>query len=173
LRFRLLTLKECMRLLSAFLTRRFSRLLNTVWTPQQQEAAGKAEVGRRGEAVAGSWLRVQGCKVLYRNYRAPDGGELDIVCRHGKVLAFVEVKTRTSTAFGRPGHAVTIDKQALILRGASAWLRLLGCPDIAWRYDVVEVLLIPGQKPQVNWIQAAFNTDELAASLRRKAKNRA
>ena len=87
-------------------------------------------------------------------------------------MAFVEVKTRTSTAFGRPAQAVTPEKQALILRGASAWLRLLGCPDIPWRYDVVEVLLIPGNRPQVNWIQAAFNTVEMARSLARRRNRR-
>lgn len=148
---------------------RFSRLLNS---PSHFEPGDKDAVGRRGEAIAARWLWTRGCRVLYRNYRGPDGGELDIVCRHGKVLAFVEVKTRTGTAFGRPAQAVTLDKQALILRGATAWLKLLGCPDIAWRYDVVEVLLLPGEKPRVNWIQAAFNTDELSRALAQRGKNR-
>lgn len=161
-----------MRLVPAALIRRYSRLLNSAWSSEQLQAAGKDVIGRRGEAIAARWLSVNGCKVLYRNYRAKEGGELDIVCRHRKVLAFVEVKTRTSTAFGRPAQAVTLDKQSLILRGATSWLRLLGCPEIAWRYDVVEVLLIAGQKPQVNWIQAAFNTDELAAGLSKRAKKR-
>lgn len=123
--------------------------------------------------MAARWLWTRGCKILYRNYRGPDGGELDIVCRHGKELAFVEVKTRTSTAYGRPAQAVTLDKQALITRGATAWLKLLGFPeDIKWRYDVAEVLLIPGEKPGVNWIQRAFNTDELAQALVRRRKAR-
>lgn len=131
-------------------------------------ASTPAAVGRRGEAVAATWLWTQGCRVLWRNYRGPDGGEVDIVCRHRDVLAFVEVKTRTGTAFGRPAQAVTPEKQALILRGASAWLRLLGGPDIPWRCDVVEVLLIPGNKPQVNWIQGAFNTEEMTRLLARR-----
>jgi putative endonuclease len=155
-----------------FIAAHFSRLLNSTWTSEQQASADKGSIGRRGEAIAGRWLWVHGCKILYRNYKAPEGGELDIVCRHGKVLAFVEVKTRTSTAFGRPAQAVTLDKQALILRGASAWLRLLGCPEIPWRYDVVEVLLIPGHKPQMNWIQGAFNTEELARALSKRRQNR-
>ena len=118
--------------------------------------------------MAARWLYVNGCKVLYRNYRAPKGGEVDIVCREGPVLAFVEVKTRTSTAFGRPAQAVTVDKQALIVRGASAYLQLLRSREIPWRLDVVEVLLIPGRKPEVNWIRSAFNTDEMRRSLRRR-----
>lgn len=127
-------------------------------------------MGRRGEEVAARWLYAHGGKVLYRNYRAPKGGEVDIVCREGKVLCFVEVKTRTSTAFGRPALAVTVDKQALILRGASAYLRLLRVRDIPWRLDVVEVLLIPGEKPAVNWIKSAFNTDEMRAALGRRKR---
>ncbi len=127
-------------------------------------------MGRRGEDVAARWLYVNGCKVLYRNYRAPKGGEVDIVCREGPVLAFVEVKTRTSTAYGRPALAVTVDKQALILRGASAYLRLLRNREIPWRLDVVEVLLIPGRKPEVNWIRSAFRTDEMRRTLARRGR---
>jgi putative endonuclease len=149
---------------------RFSRLLNSPWTSEQHAAADKDVIGRRGEDIAARWLWVQGCRVLYRNYRAPSGGEVDVVCGHGKTLAFVEVKTRTSTAWGRPAQAVTLDKQALIVRGANSWLQLLGFPEIAWRFDVVEVLLIPGDKPRVNWIQAAFNTPELDAALARRRR---
>lgn len=145
-------------------------MLNSLWTSKQHAGADKDAVGRRGERIAARWLWVRGCRVLYRNYRGPQGGEVDVVCRHGRVLSFVEVKTRTSTAWGSPGHAVTPEKQALIVRGASAWLRLLGVPDIPWRYDVVEVLLIPGHKPAVNWIQAAFNTEELAKALSRQRR---
>ena len=144
---------------------RFSRLLNSPWTSPGEPQPDKDAVGRRGEEVAARWLYAHGGKVLYRNYRGPKGGEVDIVCREGKVLAFVEVKTRTSTAFGRPAQAVTVDKQALIVRGATAYLRLLGVRDIPWRLDVVEVLLIPGEKPAVNWIRAAFNTQEMRQTL--------
>lgn len=137
------------------------------------EPGDKDAVGRRGEKIAARWLWTRGCKVLYRNFRGPDGGELDIVCRHRDTLVFVEVKTRTSTAFGRPAQAVTLDKQTLIQRGAAAWIKLLGCPeDLKWRYDVAEVLLVPGEKPRVNWVQAAFNTDELAQALARRGKSR-
>lgn len=108
--------------------------------------------------------------MLYRNYRAPKGGELDIVCRHGIVLAFVEVKTRTSTAFGRPAAAVTPAKQKLIVRGAEGWLRLLRDREIPWRFDVVEVLLLPGRPPDVNWIQSAFNTTALRETLARRKR---
>ena len=95
-------------------------------------------------------------KILYRNYRGPHRGEVDIVCRHGQVLAFVEVKTRTTTAFGRPADAVNPEKQRLIQRGAAEWLRLLGNPQIVFRFDIAEVLLVEGVVPGINIIENAF-----------------
>ena len=153
-----------------FIARRYSPLLNRPWTKPGQPQPDKDAVGRRGEDVAAHWLYAHGGKVLFRNYRAPKGGEVDIVCREGPVLAFVEVKTRTSTAFGRPAQAVTVDKQALIVRGATAYLRLLRSREIPWRLDVVEVLLIPGRKPEVNWIRSAFNTDDMRRELARRRR---
>jgi putative endonuclease len=150
---------------------RFSRSLNSPWISAGQAIPDKDTVGRLGEKLAAHWLYTRGCKVLYRNYRGPRGGEVDVICRHYKVLAFVEVKTRTSTAFGRPAAAVTLDKQELIIRGAAAWLRMLpGSRDIPWRLDVVEVLLIPGEKPSLNWIQSAFNTTAVKQELARRGR---
>jgi len=93
--------------------------------------------------------------VLHHNYRAPKGGEVDLVCRDRDILVFVEVKTRTSEAFGTPAEAVTTSKQHLIARGALAWLKLLGNPDIHFRFDIVEVR-ITGKKAEVTVIPNAF-----------------
>ena len=94
--------------------------------------------------------------MLYRRFRAPGGGEVDIVCRDGETLVFVEVKTRASVVFGRPVEAVNAPKQRLISRGAFAWLRLLDNPEIPIRFDVVEVVIEPEQPPRMNVIQDAF-----------------
>ncbi len=90
--------------------------------------------------MAARFLRQRGYKVLFRRFRARGGGEVDIVCRHGDTLVFVEVKTRSSLAYGRPGEAVDLAKQKLIVRGASAWLRMLPEIGILYRFDIVEVL---------------------------------
>ena len=94
--------------------------------------------------------------MLYRNFRAPRGGEVDLVCRDGDTLVFVEVKTRSSLDFGRPARAVDAEKQALITRGALAWLRLLDNPDVLFRFDIVEVLIEPGRPPRCRRLEAAF-----------------
>ncbi|MEI8233860.1 MAG: YraN family protein [Verrucomicrobiota bacterium] len=116
-------------------------------------------LGRRGEAIAACHLRRLGYKVLYHNYRAPHGGEVDLVCRDRDTLVFVEVKTRTSEAFGAPAEAVTPAKQRLIARGALAWLKLLGNREILYRFDIVEVR-IAGRQTGANVIRNAFTLPE-------------
>lgn len=109
-----------------------------------------------GERIAGAWLRAQGAKILYRNFKAPGGGEVDIVAREGRQLLFTEVKTRRAGGPGRPLDAVDRDKQRLIERGANEWLRLLGTREIPWRFDVIEVILAEGEKPRVHRVENVF-----------------
>lgn len=116
----------------------------------------RAEIGRMGELIAVRWLGMHGRRVLHRNYRGVNRGEVDIVARHRDVLTFVEVKTRTSTAFGRPSDAVGPEKQRLIQRGAQDWLRLLGHPRLKFRFDIAEIVLTEGELPHVNIIEDAF-----------------
>lgn len=51
--------------------------------------------GRRAETLACWYLRVHGWRILARRARVP-GGEVDIVARRGRTLAFIEVKARAS-----------------------------------------------------------------------------
>ena len=121
----------------------------------------KDDIGHLGEDLAERFLRTEEhMKTLRRNFQAPKGGEVDIVCRYDDTLVFIEVKTRTSTAFGRPLEAVTEDKQRLIVRGAIEWLRLLRYSDILFRFDIMEVLLIPGELPELTRIENAFQLPE-------------
>lgn len=115
-------------------------------------------MGQFGEAVARRWLRTRGWKILYCNYRARRGGEVDIVGRDKDTLVFVEVKTRSSLAFGNPADAVNEEKQKLVIRGAWDWMRRLGQPDIFYRFDIVEVLAQDGKLPEVNHIPSAFTS---------------
>ena len=112
--------------------------------------------GLKGEKLAERFLKRRGYRVLYRRYRGPQGGEVDLVCRDGETLVFVEVKTRASLAFGRPAEAVNAAKEKLIARGALAWLRLLDDPEILFRFDVVEVVIATGAPARIDLIQGAF-----------------
>lgn len=114
------------------------------------------ETGDFGERVAAAWLRARNCRILYRNFRAPRGGEVDIVARQRDLLLFIEVKTRREGAKLRGLDAVGVDKQRLIERGANEWLRLLGTREIPWRFDVIEVYVEAGKVPRVNRVENVF-----------------
>jgi|SRR5438874_6513287 len=113
-------------------------------------------LGTRGEKLACSFLRRQGYKILYRNFRGRRGGEVDIVCRDDDTLVFVEVKARTGQDFGRPADAINRAKRKLISRGALAWLQLLDNPDILVRFDVVEIVLGQDGEPHIELVRDAF-----------------
>ena len=112
--------------------------------------------GALGEKLACRFLRRNGYKLLYRNFKGRSGGEIDIVCRDNDTLVFVEVKTRTREDFGRPFSAVDRQKQKRISRGGLAWLRRLDNPDILFRFDVVEVIVSDDAKPRLELIKNAF-----------------
>ena len=119
------------------------------------------ELGELGEQLAASYVGIRhGYRPLYRNFVAPKGGEVDLICRDGDILAFVEVKSRRGFESGSPARAVDRGKEALITRGAMHWLRLLGHPDVNFRFDVVEVLLEDGEVPRINLIKGTFELPE-------------
>jgi len=99
-----------------------------------------------------------GWKILRKNFRAPGGGEIDLVCRDRETLVFAEVKTRRSEELGRPLDAVDQKKQRLIRKGALHWLRLLEMPDIVFRFDVIEVLAT--EPIEIRVIESAFTLPE-------------
>lgn len=113
-------------------------------------------IGDYGEQVAVDWLRSQHCRILARNFKGPRRGEVDIVARDGKLLLFVEVKTRREGAKIRPLDAVDASKRALIERGANAWLKQLGTRNLPWRFDVIEIYVENGKLPRVNHVKDAF-----------------
>jgi putative endonuclease len=116
--------------------------------------------GTSGEKLACRFLKRNRYKILYRNFRGRSGGEIDIVCRDGDTLVFVEVKTRSREDFGRPFEAVHSGQQRRISRGALAWLRMLDNPDILFRFDVVEVMMTDGSEPKLELIRNAFQLSE-------------
>jgi putative endonuclease len=113
-------------------------------------------IGDYGEEVAADWLRSKRCRILARNFKGPRRGEVDIVARDGKLLLFVEVKTRREGAKIRPLDAVDASKRALIERGANAWLKQLGTRNLPWRFDVIEIYVENGKIPRVNHVKDAF-----------------
>ncbi|RYG64385.1 YraN family protein [bacterium] len=118
------------------------------------------QLGRDGEDIAVAFLRSKGAKIIERNWRpAQKGmrGEIDVITQYREFTCFVEVKTRKSDAMGSPQEAVGNFKRRQISRLANAYLSFLGNDEIPCRFDIVEVWLVAGQKPRVQWIENAFD----------------
>ena len=75
--------------------------------------------GLRAETIAALWLRARLYSILARNYRA-HGGEIDIVAKRGRTVAFVEVKARGDIEDA--AIAITPQKQQRFSRAANRWL---------------------------------------------------
>ena len=144
--------------LIGWLIKRHSRLLNapTCLSDEHGHLRDRQWIGGHGEEIAARFLQATGHRVVARNFRKKGGGEVDIIAARGKMILFVEVKTRGRHGKVRPLDAVTKDKQRLIERGANAWLRKLHTRDIPWRFDVIEVWLEEGRTPTINHVRDAF-----------------
>lgn len=102
------------------------------------------ELGRTGEELAARYLSARGWTILDRNVRTRDG-ELDIVAARDDVIAFVEVKTRRSRAYGSPAEAVTHRKAVRIRLLATRYLAERtpagrGARAATIRFDVIDIL---------------------------------
>ncbi|GAB4525917.1 MAG: YraN family protein [Anaerolineales bacterium] len=95
-------------------------------------------VGRWGEARAAEYLSACGYHILGRNLRTPYG-EIDLLAQQGGQLVFVEVKTRTSRAFGNPEEAVTARKREHLLAAAQHYLQEHPALPADWRVDVIAI----------------------------------
>ena len=119
--------------------------------------AAQATTRQRGNAaedLALAHLQAAGLRLLARNYRTPGrgGGEIDLIVREPDgTLVFVEVRSRSSTAFGGAAASIGSAKQRRIVFAARHYLMRLGAPPPC-RFDAV---LIEGQS--VQWLKAAFD----------------
>lgn len=107
----------------------------------QRRGSQNKTVGAFGEKIVSEFLNKQGATIVDRNWRIKEG-EIDIVARSSDgILTFIEVKTRTSTAFGHPLEAIGRKKALRLQRLALAWLathQSFGCE---YRIDCVAVVI--------------------------------
>jgi len=94
--------------------------------------------GLAGELQAIQYLVSQGWFVIAHRWRV-GRIEVDLIVRRGKLVAFVEVKTRRGDAFGSPFEAVTGPKQREIVKVARAWMDRFGTSDDIYRFDCIAI----------------------------------
>jgi putative endonuclease len=109
--------------------------------PDERRRAEAA--GRRGERVAGWWLRLKGWRILDRRVRTP-AGEVDLVARRGNLVAFVEVKARATAA--ELDFAIDERRLSRVAAAAEFLMPRYAGPGDDIRVDVI--LLAPGTRPR-------------------------
>ena len=110
--------------------------------------------GREGEALAARFLEGRGLKVIERNFRVR-GGEIDLICRDGKALVFVEVRLRSRGDFGGAAASIGAAKRQRLILAAQHYL--LGKPACDCRFDCI--LLTDLDPSGIEWIRDAFSAD--------------
>ena len=111
---------------------------STTAARQAAEAAG-----RRGERLAGWWLRLKGWTILDHRVRTA-AGEVDLIARKGSLIAFVEVKTRRTAA--ELDFAIDERRLARVAAAAEILMPRYAGPGDDIRIDVL--LLAPGTRPR-------------------------
>ncbi|MBQ7472871.1 MAG: YraN family protein [Oscillospiraceae bacterium] len=115
------------------------------------------ELGRFGEKEAVKYLRRHGYRIVETNYSCRVG-EVDVIARKGRYLAFVEVKLRKSAEFASAREFVTRSKQQRILLTAALYLAQ-NETDLQPRFDVIEIYAPQGEKGKltIHHIEDAFS----------------
>ena len=123
-------------------------------------SAARQALGLKGEQVAEKWLTVHGWGIADRRFKNGHR-DIDLVAtRDGRddgerTVAFVEVKTRATNAFGGPVGAVGWRKQRELGRSAKVWMSRFQRPGDSFRFDVIGVILGP-QNVRVQHVENAF-----------------
>ena len=101
----------------------------------------KQRTGAFGEQVTAQYLIARGDEILDRNWRIREG-EIDLVSLGSDgIFHFIEVKTRSSLAFGHPFEAINREKAHRMQRLALGWLATHGCLGCEYTIDVVAIVI--------------------------------
>ncbi|MGB0417052.1 MAG: YraN family protein [Coraliomargarita sp.] len=147
----------------------FHRICEQIFRKRQAilpKASSRAERGRFGEDLAADYCRQElGYRPIARNWRYKRD-ELDLICRDGEVLVFIEVRTRDAAALVSGLHSVDAKKKATLLRACKRYIKQLPKPPKHFRFDVIDVALHPDGRGEPRHYQnvALFNKHYSAQS---------
>lgn len=116
--------------------------------------ASHNDLGKRGEELASRYLMAKGYEIIEENWLYGKA-EIDLIVYLNRTIIFVEVKTRSSVAFGHPEEFVDGAKQKQMNLAANAYIELMNHQGEI-RFDIVSVLFNPQQKYTINHIEDAF-----------------
>lgn len=113
----------------------------------------KIKKGKEAEDMAARFLESMGYEIVERNYRYKRS-EIDLIVKRDKWLVFVEVKMRSSDAFGYPEEFVDYQKRKNVVFGAEQYTFVNNYNGNV-RYDVIAISMKHG-KPDIRHFEDAF-----------------
>lgn len=112
------------------------------------------EIGKKGEDFATLFLVQDGYEIKERNWRSGKA-EIDIIAEKDGILVFVEVKAKSSRAFGPPELAVDEKKERLLFSAANRYMESIG---YEWeiRFDIISIVFLKGQETELTHFEDIF-----------------
>lgn len=119
-------------------------------------ADARKQRGQQGEQLVARYLQQEGFTILARNY-ARRTGEVDIIAQRGNIIAFVEVKARTSGLFDLT-ELINKTKQQRIIKAAKCFILARSLHEMIYRFDVA--LIENLNEGTISYIPNAFTEQE-------------
>jgi putative endonuclease len=114
--------------------------------------------GHHGELLAKQYLQERGYRILEENFRNKLG-EIDLIAQDGKIICFIEVKTRQSLDQGQPYEAVNSWKIRKLSQMATFYLKYkYHSLEILSRFDVISIVQDKTGSPNIQHIKNAFDS---------------
>ena len=118
----------------------------------------RKKIGATGEKLASNFLKNKGYRILESNFRCRHG-EIDIIAQKRGCLIFIEVRTKSSSAFGNPEESITAAKKEKLISTALTYLKTHANSPVQWRIDFIAIEL--NQEGKVNRIELIENAIEI------------
>jgi putative endonuclease len=110
------------------------------------------QLGVAAEQRAADFLLAQGLKLIVRNWHCRFG-EIDLICKDGATLVFIEVRSRSNPRFGGAVNSIHRAKQEKLIRTAQMYLQSMS-PLPPCRFDAI---CIDGDK--LTWLKDCIQAD--------------
>lgn len=116
------------------------------------------DLGKTGERLAKSYLQQKGYEILDENW-THGKAEIDLIVYQAGIIIFVEVKTRSSVAFGEPEDFVQKPKKKLMALAANAYIDLMNHQNDI-RFDIISITFTKNKNYTLKHIEDAFWPEE-------------
>jgi len=113
------------------------------------------ETGKKGEILAKQFLVEKGFAILAENWKFRNA-EIDLIARKNNFISIVEVKTRSSNAFGEPSFFVNKQKQQLLIKAAEWFCEQKNIDDVEINFDIISIILKKDNTYSIEHLENCF-----------------